>query len=131
MKTKLIIAKKAPYEGACRLLGNTPMTLEDFQKFPENQRQYMLSMHRVVTVIEAQKQKQEFNWNDMFQGKYSAWWDMETYGDAEPGSGFSYLGYVSTVTATDVGARLCSFSPEETRFIAEVMFEDYKVIMKG
>ncbi|MHB1278271.1 MAG: hypothetical protein ACYC1Q_07725 [Bacteroidia bacterium] len=130
MDTQFVISKETPYEDACKLNGAAPMTLADFEKFPENQRQYMFSMHRVVTVIEAQKQDRLFDWNDEDQDKYSPWWDMETYGEAEPGSGFAFFDYVGTGTDTYVGARLSNFSSEETRFIAEVMFEDYKVIMK-
>ena len=130
MTTPIIISKETPYEDACKLNGAAPMTLADFEKFPENQRQYMLSVHRVVTVIEAQKQDRLFDWNDDDQDKYSPWWDMETYGEAEPGSGFAYYVYGCATTYTGVGARLSNFSTEETKFIAEVMFEDYKVIMK-
>jgi hypothetical protein len=131
MTTKLVISKETPYQDACRLLGQSELKLDNFSFLPENQREYMHSMHRVVTVIEAQKQARQFDWNDDDQYKYYPWWDMETYGDAEPGSGFSYYGYVNSYAFTYVGARLSNFSAEETKFIAEAMFEDYRIIMKN
>jgi hypothetical protein len=131
MNKEFVISKETPYQDACRLLGQEPVGIEQFSSLPEGDRQYLLSVHRVTTVIKAQKQGRQLDWNDEDQRKYSPWWDMETYGDAVPGSGFSFVDYDHSYTLSYVGSRLSNFSAEETKFIAEAMFEDYRIIMKG
>ena len=76
------------YEDACKALNREPLTLDDFSpKLPADKRQYLLSMERVTTFIEALKEGHEFDWNSYEDRKHYPWWDMETYGDEEPGSG--------------------------------------------
>lgn len=118
------------YEDACKILNIQPLTLENFSHLPEGQRQYYYSHHRITTAIEASKEGHQFDWNDYDDRKYFPWWDMETYGDAPAGSGFSYDGYVCDSSGTDVGARLCTRTSAATAHLAKVFFEDYRVIMK-
>jgi len=131
MNMKLVISKETPYEDACKLLGLEPVTIENFSFLPEAEAKFQLAVHRVTRTIEAQKQGRQFDWNDGDQRKYFPWWDMETYGDAVPGSGFSFFVYAYSYSFSHVGSRLSNFSAEETKFIAEAMFEDYRIIMKG
>lgn len=119
------------YEDACKILGIQPLTLENFSHLPESQRQYYYSHHRIATAIEASKEGHEFDWNNSNEYKYYPWWDMETYGDAPAGSGFSYDVCGLTRTLARVGARLSTRSRAHTEHLAKVFFEDYRVIMKG
>lgn len=130
--THRIIGRETPYQDACKHLGISPVGIEQFAFLPENQRQYMLAQHRVVTVLDVIKEGDApFNWNDYGQYKYSPWWDMETYGDASVGSGFSFLDYDYGNAYTAVGSRLCTLSKEQTKYVAEIMKADYRVLMKG
>lgn len=132
MKSHPIISREHPYEDACKHLGMEAKTLNDFSFLPENQRQYMYSQHRVVTVLDVAKEGDDaMDWNDDDQYKYSPWWDMETYGDAPTGSGFAFYVCGFGHSLTDVGSRLSSLSRETTTYVAEVMIEDYRVLMKG
>jgi hypothetical protein len=119
------------YQDACKTLNKEPLTMEDFSpKLTDDKKQYLLSVERVTTVIEAKKEGHKFDYNDDDEYKYYPWWDMETYGDAAAGSGFSLGVVYCAYTATDVGARLSSMSETDARQIAKVMHEDYRVIMK-
>jgi hypothetical protein len=114
-----IISKKTPYEDACALQGIKPLTIDDFAALDESERQATYSFHRISTVTKAARQGVKVDWSNFNQRKYSAWLAFNA------GSGFSYDGYVSTLAATGVGARLCTFSPEDAKYIAQVMIEDF------
>lgn len=120
------------YNDACKKLKTEPLTLQDFSpKLSAEKRQYLLSVERVTTVIEAKKEGKEFDWNDSSQQKRFPWWDMETYGGAPAGSGFSLGSVVRDLVFSNVGARLSSFTEDEVRDVVKYMLEDYRVIMKG
>lgn len=120
------------YETACKKLCKEPLTIEDFSpKLPDDKKQYLLSVERVTTVIEAKKPAgHEFDWNNEDEEKRFPWWDMETYGDAPAGSGFSLYGVGYGNAHSGVGARLSSLTEADVRLIAANMLEDYRVIMK-
>lgn len=114
------------YEDACTILGRTPLTLADFSALPEADQQPFFSLHKITTAIEAINEGHVFDWNNWGEGKYYAWWDLETYGDAPAGSGFSFFVYVYARTHTFVGSRLCTRTEAHTKHIAKVFFEDYR-----
>lgn len=120
------------YEDACRELNREPLTIDDFStKLPNDKRQYLLSVERVTTVIEAMNEGHQFDWNSYDEDKYYPYWDMETYGDDKAGSGFSLYAVIYDSTSSAVGARLSSRTEEHAEHVAKIMFEDYRIIMKG
>lgn len=127
-----VVGTETPYEDACKHLNANQLTIEDMKIYPEDQRQYMLSQHRIVTVLDVVKEGDEpMDWDNSDQDKRFPWWDMETYGDADAGSGFS-LGVVGDGHShATVGSRLSTLSREQSEYVAEIMLEDYRVIMKG
>lgn len=129
---KSLIKQLNSYEDACRLSNTNPLTLDDFKKIlPDDEAQYQYSVHRVTTGVKALKQGRKFYYNDGSQAKRYPWWDMETYGDDVPGSGFSLDVVVYGHTLTAVGARLSSFENEDVRHLAKVFEDDYRIIMKS
>jgi hypothetical protein len=136
MKTKtettIMDRLKNGYPDACKLLKREPLTLEQFkQLYPtEEDANAFFALHKITTVIEAINEGHQFNWNDNGEFKYYPWWDMETYGDASAGSGFSLRGVVCVSTATTVGARLSMRTREHANFVAELMLQEYKIWMK-
>jgi len=118
------------YEAACAHLGRAAMTLKDFKKYPENQRQYAFSEHKLLTIHEVFHQNRKHDWNASVP-KYYPWWDMETYNDGSINDGFSLHIVDFHFVITDVSSRLCSFSREEAEFIANTFIEDYRNIIKG
>lgn len=120
------LAADQMYMDACKQLDREVLTIEDFARIPTEVRQAHYSLYRIATVIEAKKEGRKLDYDNNDQRKYSPWWDMETYGNAAPGSGFS-LGVVDYVyAATGVGARLSSESERTALEIAETMIEDYR-----
>jgi hypothetical protein len=128
---KNIISQVGSYEDACKLLGRTPLSLEQFGFLPENQRQSAFSSHKIETTIEALKQGREFDWNDTDQPKWFPVWDMETYNDGRENDGFVLSVVRYCYACTNVSARLCSFSREEAEHVATILFEDYRNLIRA
>lgn len=125
-----ILQQVNSYEDACKVLNREPLTLEQFNFLPEADRQAFFSLHKITTVIEVLNEGWQPDWNDYDQMKCYPWFDMETYGDAPAGSGFSFGGYDFDDSYTGVGARLCVETPEKAKFVGKLMLEDYKHWMK-
>ncbi|MHB1278270.1 MAG: hypothetical protein ACYC1Q_07720 [Bacteroidia bacterium] len=129
-KASELISRKNPYQDACALEGRTPLTLEQFAFLPEEERSASFSLHKIHTVIRVVKQGRKFNWNDINEWKYSALFRMHDKKGEAAGSGFACNDCDDTGAGTGVGARLCSFSSEDTKYIAEVMLEDFRTYYK-
>lgn len=129
--THPVVGRETPYEDACKHLNMTPLTLEEMKIYPENQRPYMLSNHRIVTVLDVVKEGDAPLDYDNYERKHFPWWDMETYNDEPAGSGFSLYGVGCAYTHSGVGSRLSTLEEEKTQYVAEIMLEDYRVVMKG
>jgi len=127
--TATITAADQLYLDACKALGKPPHTLEQYAHHEEDA-QAFFSLHRITTVIKARKAGHVFDWNNDDEYKYYPWADMETYGDAPAGSGFSLDAVDCDLTASNVGARLSSKTRDDAREIFETMIEDYKNWMK-
>lgn len=118
------------YEDACGLKGIQPLTIDAFDRLPENQRLAAFSKHKVETVIEVLQQGREFDWNDLDQPKWFPWFDLETYGDGRENDGFVLADVYCDYVLTNVGARLCSFSNDDAKHVATIMLSDYKAFMR-
>lgn len=127
---KNLIGVIKTYEDACKELNTPPVTIEHFAFLAEDERDYAFSMHKLLTVHKAFHQGRTFDWNDYDQPKYYPWWDMETYEGQETGSGFRLIDVYFSCVFTLVGSRLCSFSEEEARYIAETFIDEYRKMLK-
>lgn len=129
--THPIVGRETPYEDACRHKNMNPLTIEDMTNFPEDQRRYMLAKHRVVTVLDTVKEGDgPLNYDNSNQWKYYPWWNLRAYGNAPAGSGFSVGAVVCDSAGSVVGSRLSTISDEKSRYVAEIMHEDYRILMK-
>lgn len=129
-KQQSILKKIKSYEDACAILGKTPLTLEQFS-FLGEQAQYLYSVHRVATVIEAVNEGHQFDFDNYSEPKFYPWWYLATPEGKPAGSGFAYYAYGYTNTLANVGARLCTRSEKDAKYVADLMFEDYRVMMKS
>lgn len=109
-----ICDKVKTYEDACNVLGTQPMNEKAMKAagFREDE----IARRKLETIVEALNEGWKPNWNDKQQGKYGVWFWIEPkhYG-ASAGLAFAYTHHAPSLTATDVGSRLCF----KTRHIAE------------
>lgn len=66
------------------------------------------------------------DWSNYDQGKYYPWFDMDADEKDAAGVGFSFLGYDSDLTLSDVGSRLCFKSRELAKYAGQQFTEIYK-----
>lgn len=118
------------YADACAIKGITPLTQEQFAFLPTDQQAALFSLHKIITVIEVVNESWQPDWNDYDEYKYYPWWDMETYEDDVPGSGFRFDDYGSGYAATCVGSRLVCRSSDLSEYVAKLMLDDYRAFMK-
>lgn len=114
------------YEDACSALNRQPLTEEQFSFLPEKDRKAMFSLHKITTVIEALCEGWEPDWNSYSDLKYYPWFDMETYGEAPAGSGFSFCTYGFDRTVSRVSARLVLRTRELAEYVGKQFLEDYR-----
>lgn len=127
---KNLYKKIKTYEDVCKIKGITPLTIEAFAALPESQRTAAFSRHKVETVIEVLQQERTFDWNDSNQRKWFPYFDLETYNDGRENDGFVLFYVDYSYVLTGVGSRLCSFSREEAKHVADIMLSDYKAFMR-
>ena len=123
-------SKKITYESACRVKGIKPLTIEDFNFLPENQRKGVYSLHRLETINEVIHNGREFDWNNYDQRKWFPYFGMETYNDGRKNDGCVLHGVSCLYGHTDVSSRLCSFSREEAESFVNDNLEDWKNFMR-
>ena len=122
--------KKVTYESACKVKGITPLTLENFNFLPENQRKGAYSLHRLETINEVIHNGRKFDWNNYNQRKWFPIFDMETYNDGRKNDGFVLRIVYYYCDLTHVSSRLCSFSGEEAESFVNDNLEDWKNCMR-
>lgn len=130
MEKKITTAMIGGYEDACRLLGREPLTIDNWNFLPDAQRQVEFSRHKVETAIEALKNGEEINYDDLDQAKHFPVFDCEKYGDGRENDGFvlNYVRYFYDVA--DVSPRLCSLSREDAEHVVNTFLEDYRNFMR-
>ncbi|CAG5001724.1 hypothetical protein DYBT9275_02729 [Dyadobacter sp. CECT 9275] len=91
------------YEAACELRGVTPLTIEDFAKHPEEDRDSDFASHQLNVICSAFWNGEKIDYTNFRQKKYEIiWvWNENTAG----GSGFSFGGVLCLASASFVGAR--------------------------
>jgi hypothetical protein len=129
-KAKPIQDRVKSYEDACAVKDITPLTIENFSFLPENQQKAALAYHKIHTIAEVLNEGEIFSWQPDSDWKYYPWFDMETYGDAPAGSGFSYGGYGLGRSRSFVGARLCYRTSELAKYAGTQFLDIYRDLMK-
>lgn len=129
-KAKPIKDRVKSYEDACAIKGITPLTIENFSFLPENQQKATLAYHKIHTIAEVLNEGEIFSWQSGSDWKYYPWFDMETYGDAPAGSGFSFCVFDYDRSYSDVGARLCYRTSELAKYAGTQFLDIYRDLMK-
>lgn len=129
-KTDIMDRLKGGYSDACNVLNRKPVTLEHYSFLPPEEAEVEFATHKIFRMIEAINEGHIFNYNDYKEKKCFPVWDLETYGENPPGSGFRLRVVVCTRTSTYVGARLSTRSLKHSRFVAELMEAEYKILIK-
>lgn len=115
------------YEESCIFKGITPLTIDQFKIFPEDQREYYFNHHQIVTITEALNNGRIPNYDDPNEVRYELCFYMRS--KAAGGSGFSYSGCDNGDGLSYVGARLVFFDPEIAKYAASQFLSKYQVIM--
>jgi hypothetical protein len=120
------------FEDACKHLGITNDT-PNVSILPEQHQKAITAHYKLVIIAQALNDGWEPDWNNYSEYKYYPWFDLEIYGDAVPGSGFSYRGCVCGRTHSRVGSRLCYKSSDLAEYAGKQfldLYKDYFVIQK-
>lgn len=113
------------FEDACKAL-SIPATLPVVDALPEKHRKAIIANYQLFIIAQALNEGWEPNWNDFSEYKYYPWFDMETYGDAPVGSGFSFHDCDCVNANADVGSRLCFKSRELAEYAGKQFESIYK-----
>lgn len=119
------------FEDACKALNISPDSIPDYSWMPEKHRAAMVAHDKLIIINLALNEGWEPDWNSGEWDKYFPWFDMETYGDAPKGSGFSLSVVNDCYSFTYASSRLCFRSSEVARYAAETfidLYKDYYVI---
>lgn len=130
MEKKITTAMIGGYEDACRLLGREPLTIDNWAFLPESQQQAEFSRHKVETAIEALKNGEKVNYDDLGQAKHFPVFDCEKYGDGRENDGFVLDVVAYHCDLSIVSPRLCSLSREDAEHVVNTFFEDYRNFMR-
>ena len=117
-----------PFEAACKAL-KISTNLPDVSGIDEDFRKPVLAHHQLMVIIKAKKAGHKFDWNNNGERKYSPWVDLETYGNAPAGSGFSFCDCDHDHTFSSVGSRLSSRSSEDAKQIFDENIDLYRDMM--
>ena len=117
------------FEDACKVLNlDSEKVIPDFSLFPVEEQEPMKAHAKLIIIAKAINGDWVPDWTDGNWNKYYPWFEM----GSPSGGGFSYGGYGSWDTDSDVGSRLC-FESREKAIYAGQTFEDlYKTyFVKG
>lgn len=105
------------FEDACRVL-NISTVLPDFSFVPESDRQALTDHYKLVIIAKAVNGDWTPDWNNEDQAKYYPRFDTE--------SGFTLYLVDACYQSSRVGSRLCFFSSDAARYVAEQFPDLYK-----
>lgn len=118
------------FQDACKALGITE-SLPDVSLLPVKHQKAIVANYQLTIIAEAVNRDEEGkswhpDWNDYDEYKYYPWFDMETYGDALPGSGFAFYDDGFDVAYSHVGSRLCFRSSEIAEYVGKQFLSIYR-----
>jgi len=108
------------HEIACQVLERDPTALPDVSMLPENQKEVITTIKKLIDIAEAiNKLDNDFkpDWTDFDQYKWRPWFD------GSRGFAFVYSRYADWYTRTSVGSRLCFRTETLSDFFGK-QFED-------
>lgn len=121
--TLSIMDRVKSYEDACAVKGSTPLTIDDFRQFPEEQREYLFAVHKDDVINEVLNEEWVPDWSDDDQYKYYPYfyWDEKAAG----GSGFSYYDFSYGRSDSHVGSRHVYKSRELAEYAGKQFIDIY------
>lgn len=120
------------FEDACLALGYDA-SVPSFDNAPVKHRKALQAHYKLMIIIEAINEGWQPNWNDSDEFKYELWPDVIEDKNKPSGFGLSCDDYVTWLTITNVGSRLCFSSRERAKHCFNQflqLWEDYFLIDK-
>lgn len=113
------------YADACSALGLHPLTISDFSKLPEKDREATYAFHQITFIARALNEGWEPDWNDHNQYKYYPY-----FFHAAGGSGFSCYGCYYGYVVSTVGSRLYFKTRELAEYAGNQFISIYNQFLK-
>lgn len=113
------------FAAACAAL-SIAAALPDVSVLPEKHQKAILANYQLIIIAQALNEGWEPDWNNDDEYKWFPYFDLETYGEAPAGSGFSLLSVHYGYADSNVPSRLCFRSRELAEYAAETFLELYK-----
>ena len=113
------------YEDACEIKGIQPMSIGQFNIFPESQREYLFCLHQddIINEVLNEGWEADFSKGDAKNYPYF-YWDVEKAG----GPGFSYYDCICDCSNSYVGARRTFKTPELAKYSGTQFLHIHSVI---
>lgn len=115
------------YEEACQIKGITPLSIDQFSMFPENQREYLFAVHQLITISEVINEGWVPDYANTNQRKYYPWFEWKKL--SAGGSGFSYGDYYIDRSFSTVGARLSYETAEKAEYAGTKFIHLYRIFL--
>lgn len=129
-ETTIFDRLKNGYEDACKELGVTPATIDNYSHLPADEAEVEFATHKILRFNKAINEGVVFDYNNRNQRKWEILFDLETYGNNPAGSGFALDVVRFAYTYSYVGSRLAFATEEKARFAFEIMQPEYKILIK-
>jgi len=113
------------FEDACKKECIDPNALPDVSMIPDEFRGAIINMYKLYVIYKAINDGWEADYSDYNQSKWYPWFRV-----GASGSGFDCSGtvFIYDHSCTGVGSRLCTFSRDAARYIAETFEKEYEAI---
>jgi len=109
------------FEDACTKLALDSKHLPDVSMIPAEFGKPIIAAYKLMIIFKAINDGWVPDWNDWSQYKYYPWYRV-----LSSGFGFSGTHFVTTITGTAVGSRLCTDTSEKAMFVAEQFKAEYQ-----
>lgn len=108
------------YEDACKVLNIQPINENATAAFPKEDRKSMLAYHKLTVIAKAINGGWKPDWSDRNQYKY-----FPVFYYKAAGLSYAYSNYAATVTAANVGSRLCFKTEAMSDYVAATFADLY------
>jgi hypothetical protein len=113
------------FEDACNKEGLNPNALPDVSMIPDEFRAAIINMYKLYIIYKAINDGWVADYANPSQRKWYPWFWV---GSSGSGFGLSLTAYGYGYSRTTVGSRLCTFSEESARYIADTFTQEYTEI---
>lgn len=90
------------FEDACQVLGIST-NVPEVKGLPRKHQKAIIANYKLIVIAEALNEGWKPNWQDSDEYKYYPWFDMSN----PAGVGYSLTNYAASLTAANIGSRLC------------------------